>query len=164
MGMLRALRRHRQARFLGRHRQRVLRWAVGAARGGRPRTPETVERITRGEAARHGACCKGHKEWERLHNLAWVEQEFPDDWDTEGRGVALGGGLGLPRDLPQGASAARWHCVLTEIRRSIAVALAILVTLASLGRVSVNWTGGPAATPGDADEGRPVSTQQVGGR
>jgi hypothetical protein len=87
MGMLRALRRHRQARFLGRHRQRVLRWAVGAARGGRPRTPETVERITRGEAARHGACCKGHKEWERLHNLAWVEQEFPDDWDTEGRGV-----------------------------------------------------------------------------
>jgi hypothetical protein len=33
--------------------------------------------------------------------------------------------------------------VLSRIRRSVAITLALVVTMVTLGRVGVNWNGGP---------------------
>jgi hypothetical protein len=84
MLLLRALRRRRYAQVLERHRKRVLRWAARAAAAGRPWSPETVERIARAEAARHGACCVGHREFERRVNRRWAEAgPAIGEWEPE---------------------------------------------------------------------------------
>jgi len=52
--------------------------------------------------------------------------------------------------------------VISRLRQAIAVAVATLVTVLTLGRVRVDWTG-RLATPDDADDpGRPAATRQVG--
>jgi hypothetical protein len=77
--MVRALRRHRQARFLRKHLRRVLRWARREPRW----TSEDVERIAWLQAANHGQCCPEHRYFHHEHNRALVAWEFPDDWDAD---------------------------------------------------------------------------------
>ena len=45
--------------------------------------------------------------------------------------------------------------VISRVRKSIAVAVAILLTVVTLGRMRLNWTGGPGAAEGAEDPDRP---------
>jgi len=49
--------------------------------------------------------------------------------------------------------------VITRIRRSIAVVLAVAVTLFTLGRVRVDASGGPGAPESARDPGNPAIAQ-----
>jgi uncharacterized transporter YbjL len=49
--------------------------------------------------------------------------------------------------------------MISRLRRSIAVALAILVTVLTVGRVRLNWTGRAGAAAGTEDPGRPAVTR-----
>jgi hypothetical protein len=49
--------------------------------------------------------------------------------------------------------------VLTEIRRSLAFVLGLMVAVVTLGRVPVNWTGGPTGAGGGADARQAVATE-----
>jgi hypothetical protein len=53
--------------------------------------------------------------------------------------------------------------VITRIRNAVAVALAILVTAATLGRVRVEWSGRPSAAHAEDDPGRAAATRTLGG-
>lgn len=53
--------------------------------------------------------------------------------------------------------------MITRIRRAIAVALALLVTAATLGRVRVEWSGHGTAPHGDHDPGRAAATRTLDG-
>jgi uncharacterized protein (UPF0248 family) len=77
--MQRALRRQRQRTFVARYRARVRRWAARHPRW----TQEDIERVTRLQAAMHGACCPLHRAWEHKHNRHRVAWEFPDEWDAD---------------------------------------------------------------------------------
>lgn len=51
--------------------------------------------------------------------------------------------------------------VISRIKKAIAAALATLVTALTLGRVRVNWTGGPGAAHEGGDPRRPAATRKV---
>ena len=53
--------------------------------------------------------------------------------------------------------------MITRIRMAVAVALAILVTAATLGRVRVGWSGRPTAEHGGHDPGRAAATRTLDG-
>jgi len=44
--------------------------------------------------------------------------------------------------------------VISDLRKSLAVGMALLVTLFTLGFLRVSWTGGPGAPDGAEDPGR----------
>jgi hypothetical protein len=49
--------------------------------------------------------------------------------------------------------------MISRLRRDIAVGAALVVTVLTLGRVRVNWTGRSAAEDGSDDPGRPAVTR-----
>lgn len=51
--------------------------------------------------------------------------------------------------------------VISRLRASIAVCVALVVTVLSLGRVGVSWSGRPAAQDGSEDPGRAVTSRTV---
>jgi hypothetical protein len=51
--------------------------------------------------------------------------------------------------------------VISRLRTSIAIALALVVTLFTLGRVPVSWTGGPGSPDGAEDPGRAVAARAL---
>jgi hypothetical protein len=66
--------------------------------------------------------------------------------------------------LPRGPSCPRstlsidvtyGRAVISRVRKAIAVAVAIFVTVLTLGRVRANWTGGSSGAAGAEDPGRP---------
>ncbi len=48
------------------------------------------------------------------------------------------------------------------MRKRLALALALIVAVLTLGRVRVNWTGAPAGADGEDDPGRPAVTRSLG--
>jgi hypothetical protein len=52
--------------------------------------------------------------------------------------------------------------MISDLRRAIAVATALLVTLLALGRVRVSWTGGAGAPAGAEDPGCAAVTRSLG--
>ncbi|MBS1110283.1 MAG: hypothetical protein H6Q88_2275 [Anaeromyxobacteraceae bacterium] len=49
--------------------------------------------------------------------------------------------------------------MISRLRTSIALAVALTVTLLTLGSVRVNWTGRPGAQDGAEDPGRAAATR-----
>jgi hypothetical protein len=82
-------------------------------------------------------------------------------------GRALVKVAGLPgargTGLAPGPAAARLPGVISKLRPCIAVAVALVVTLFTLGRVPVSWTGGSGAQDGAEDPGRAVAARRLGG-
>jgi hypothetical protein len=51
--------------------------------------------------------------------------------------------------------------VISRIRKSIAAAFATLVTVLTLGRVRINWRGGPGAADEAGNPRQPAATRQI---
>lgn len=49
--------------------------------------------------------------------------------------------------------------VISRLRTSIAVGVALVVTVLTLGRLDVNWSGRPAAQEGAEDPARAAATR-----
>ena len=45
--------------------------------------------------------------------------------------------------------------MISKLRRVVAVGIAVCVVVLTLGRMRLNWTGGPGASAGAEDPGRP---------
>ena len=67
------------------------------------------------------------------------------------------GGRALP--VAPGDAGLRLGSVISRLRTSIAIALALTVTLLTLGSVRVSWTGRPGAQDGAEDPGRAAATR-----
>jgi hypothetical protein len=52
-------------------------------------------------------------------------------------------------------------CVVSDLRKTIAVGIALLVTAFTLGCVRVNWTGEPGADSGEEDPGRAAVSRSL---
>lgn len=50
--------------------------------------------------------------------------------------------------------------MISNLRSSIALVLALVMTVLTLGRARVNWTGGPGAQDGAEDPGRAVAARE----
>ena len=50
--------------------------------------------------------------------------------------------------------------MISSLRSSIALVLALVLTLLTLGRARLNWTGGPGAQDGAEDPARPVAARE----
>jgi len=51
---------------------------------------------------------------------------------------------------------------ISDIRKTVAIGMAVLVTMLTLGLIPVNWTGRPGAERGADDAGRPAVTRSCG--
>jgi predicted small secreted protein len=51
--------------------------------------------------------------------------------------------------------------VVSDLRKAIAVCIALLVTAFTLGCVRVNWTGGRGADAGEEDPGRAAVSRSL---
>jgi hypothetical protein len=72
-------------------------------------------------------------------------------------------GAARERRLAPGPAGPRLADVISKLRTSIAVAVALVVTLFTLGRVPVSWTGAPGAPDGAEDPGRAVAARHLAG-
>lgn len=65
--------------------------------------------------------------------------------------------------LAPGPAGLRVPGVISKLRTSIAIGVALVVTLFTLGRVPVSWTGGSGAPDGAEDPGRAVAARRLAG-